>query len=272
MKRPAAPHVSPVRPNNAQQTVCVSYHVVIFYRRASRRDTLNRGTSLIVAMIAEKGGTGKTTLATSLAGMRAASGGRVLLVDADRQGSSHFWAQTRSSLRLPRVDSVPLYGEAFARQIATLSSRYDDVVIDTGAGDSAEMETALRIADCAVAPLQPAGVDVWTMGLVDGRVAAALERNPDLRAWALFNRASANPRSRDEDEARAALEGCAGLKVADTRICDRVAFRRALTVGMTVHEYRESPGRAREEMAAVYELAFGESYAHRGITQHMMDI
>ena len=71
---------------------------------------------MIVALLAEKGGAGKTTLATNLAGMRAAAGHRTLLVDADRQGSSRFWAQTRSSLRLPRLDSTPLYGEAFARR------------------------------------------------------------------------------------------------------------------------------------------------------------
>ena len=46
-------------------------------------------------------------------------------------------------------------------------------------------------------------------------------------------------------------------------MCDRVAFQRALTSGMTAHEYRQSPQRAREEMAAVYELVFGEPYAQR---------
>ena len=227
---------------------------------------------MIIALLAEKGGTGKTTLATNLAGMRAAAGQRVLLVDADRQGSSRFWAQTRSPLRLPRLDSTPLYGEAFARRIATIASGYDDVVIDTGAGDGSEMETALRAADCVLAPLQPTGVDVWTAGLVDGRVAEALSRNPDLRAWALFNRAPTNPRNRDEAEARTALAGCAALRVADIRVCDRVAFQRALTSGMTVHEYRQSPRKARDEMAAVYELVFGEPYARGGVTQNSMDI
>ena len=57
-----------------------------------------------------------------------------LLVDADRQGSSRFWAQTRSPLRLSR-----LYGEAFARQIATIASRYDDVVIDIDAADERDI-------------------------------------------------------------------------------------------------------------------------------------
>ena len=46
---------------------------------------------MIIAVLGEKGGTGKTTVAVNLAGMRAAAGWRVLLLDADRQGSSAYW-------------------------------------------------------------------------------------------------------------------------------------------------------------------------------------
>ena len=214
---------------------------------------------MIVALLAEKGGTGKTTLATNLAGMRSRNR-RVLLIDADRQGSSHFWAQTRTEASLFRVDSETLYGESFARRLRNLVPRYDDVIIDTGAGDNIEQEPALAAADCAIAPVQPSGVDVATMGLVDSRVAQARDVNPGLRAWALLNRVSPNRRNRDEAEARAVLSGCTALRVADIRVCDRVAFPRALTAGLTVPEYRGGSDRAREEIEAVYELAFDEPY------------
>ena len=159
---------------------------------------------MIVALLAEKGGTGKTTLASNLAGMRSRNR-RVLLIDADRQGSSHFWAQQRARVSVFKLDSETLHGESFARRLRNLVSRYDDVIIDTGAGDNIEQEAALAAADCAIAPVQPSGVDVATMGLVDSRVAKALELNPGLRAWALLNRVSPNSRNRDEVEARAAL-------------------------------------------------------------------
>ena len=209
---------------------------------------------MIVALLAEKGGTGTTTLA----GMRARRGRRVLLIDADRQGSSHFWAQ--AGLPLLRVDSGALHGEALGRRLRNPGMRYDDIVVDTGAGDSMEMEDALVAADCAVAPLQPSGVDVATMGLVDGRVAQARERNPGLRAYALLNRAPTNPRNRDESEARNALKACTALEVAPIRLCDRVAFARALTAGQTVMDHRPESQKARDEMAAVYELVFGEPF------------
>ena len=208
---------------------------------------------MIVALLAEKGGTGKTTLATDLAGMRARNR-TVLLVDADPQGSSHFWEQTRITASLFQVDSETLHGESFARRLRNLVPRYDDVVIDTGAGDNIEMEAA---------PVQPSGVDVATMGLVDHRVAQALELNPSLRAWALLNRVSPNSRNRDEAEARAVLSGCtairvADIRVADIRVCDRVAFPRALTAGLIVWEYRVGATKAHEEIEAVYELVFDE--------------
>ena len=111
-----------------------------------------------------------------------------------------------------------------------------------------------------IAPVQPSGVDVAAMVLVDSRVAQAFEMNPGLRAWALLNRVSTNSRNRDEAEARAALSGCAALRVADIRVCDRVAFPRALTAGLTVSEYRVGAAKAHEEIEAVYELAFDEPY------------
>ena len=215
---------------------------------------------MIVALLAEKGGTGKTTLATNLAGMRAMRGRRVLLLDADRQGSSHFWARAQAGPSLLLVESEALHGESLGRRLRNPGTRYDDIIVDTGAGDSIEMEAALSAADCAIAPIQPSGVDVATMGLVDGRVDQAREHNPGLRAWALLNRAPTNPRNRDESEARTALSACTALEIAGIRVCDRVAFARALTAGQTVMDHRPVSQKARDEMAAVYEMVFRESF------------
>ena len=60
---------------------------------------------MIVAVLAEKGGVGKTIIATNLAGMRAHAGS-VLLVNGDRQGSADVWARYRLDTDLPRVECV----------------------------------------------------------------------------------------------------------------------------------------------------------------------
>ena len=217
---------------------------------------------MIIAVLGEKGGTGKTMVATNLAGMRAAAGRKILLVDADRQGSAQRWAKIRESEGLAQVDCEPLAGDALRRYLQTRISRYDDVVVDVGAGDGDEMETALLMAECVVVPVRPTAADVWTMTLVDGRIAAASRRNRDLRAWALLNQVSPNPRHTAAAETREVLEsGCAFMSVAEPVLCDRVAFQRAYSEGRTVEEYDSRSEKAADEMAALYSVAYGCEYA-----------
>ena len=217
---------------------------------------------MIVAVLGEKGGTGKTMVATNLAGMRAAAGRKILLIDADRQGSAQRWAKIREAEGLAQVDCEPLAGDALRRYLHTRISRYDDVVVDVGAGDGDEMEIALLMAECVVVPVRPTAADVWTMTLVDGRIAAASGRNRGLRAWALINQVSPNPRHTAAAETREVLKsGCAFMSVAEPVLCDRVAFQRAYSEGRTVEEYGSRSEKAAAEMAALYSVAYGCEYA-----------
>ena len=59
-----------------------------------------------------------------------------------------------------------------------MERRYNDILIDAGAGDTREVESALRVAERVIIPVQPAGLDVWTLGLVDDRVGEAKATNP----------------------------------------------------------------------------------------------
>jgi chromosome partitioning protein len=215
---------------------------------------------MIVAVLGEKGGTGKTTLATNLAGMRAADGtGRdVLLVDADRQGSASSWAEKRSDRYpdLPAVQSVQKFGDGLMRTVRDMARRYSDLVIDAGAGDSREVESALRVVEVAIIPVQPAGLDVWTLGLIDDRVGEALAVNPALVASVVLNRTSPNPKDRDAAEAREAIAGCRHVRLAEGVICDRVAIKRAAPAGLTVMEYKPFDVKAADELQQLYTLAF----------------
>jgi chromosome partitioning protein len=215
---------------------------------------------MIVAVLGEKGGTGKTTLATNLAGMRASAGQGhdVLLVDADRQGSASYWAEKRSNRypQLPAVQSVQKFGEGLMWTVRDMARRYDDLLIDAGAGDSREAESALRIADMAIIPVQPAGLDVWTLGLIDDRVGQAQAVNDALHAYVVLNRASPNPKDNDAVEAKEAIEGCTHLRLANGVICDRVAIKRAAPAGLTVMEYKPFDPKAAHEMQQLYALAF----------------
>jgi chromosome partitioning protein len=211
-------------------------------------------------MLGEKGGTGETTFATNLAGMRAAAGRDVLILDADRQGSASYWAEKRDGRNsgLPVVHSVQKFGTGLLQAVKDMARRYDDIVIDAGGADSREVEAALRVADRAVIPIQPAGLDVWTLGLIDDRIGEAKAFNDQLQAFVILNRVSANPRDIDADEAREAIVGCENLTLATCAVCDRVAIKRAAPVGLTVAEYKPHDAKASQEMAQLYELVFAE--------------
>ena len=144
------------------------------------------------------------------------------------------------------------------RAVSDMARRYSDLVIDVAAGDSREIEGALRTADQVIIPVQPAGLDVWTLGIIDERVAEAKAANPTLEAFVVINRASPNPRDRDVDEAREAICECENFVVSDVVVRERVTIKRAAPKGLTVVEYRPLDQKAVEELEALYRLAFRE--------------
>lgn len=212
---------------------------------------------MIIAVLGEKGGTGKTTVAVNLAGIRASEGWKVLLLDADRQGSSAYWAEKRETLSLPSPDWDQFFGASLGRTLRSATLDYDDVIVDIGAGDSDEMSAALEVADCAITPVRPSGMDVWTMGLMDSRMAQAQQENATLQSWALINCASTHPANTDVEGAREALKSAKALRVANTVIRQRVVFQRAVAGGMTVLEEPAATQKAKDEVMSLYGLAFG---------------
>ncbi len=219
---------------------------------------------MLVAVLGEKGGTGKTTLATNLAGFRASAGQQVLLVDADRQGSASYWAHKRQTTAHPAVTCVPKFGRALGRDLRALAPRYDDIIVDVAAGDSPDLEAVLRLAARVLIPVQPAGLDVWTLGLLEARVAEAQAVNPTLVAFVILNRASTNRRDRDTHEAQQAIAACRHLQVAAVVLHERVAVKRATPAGLSVQEYLPRDPKAIQELAQVYQLAFAEEGVTHG--------
>src|SRR5687767_1022618 len=107
---------------------------------------------MIVLVGGEKGGTGKSTLASNLAVWLARAGRDVLLLDADRQGTSAAWAAERSQRpELASVHCVQRYGNLFPA-VRDLRTRYQEIVIDAGGRDSEELRSAMAVADTLYAP------------------------------------------------------------------------------------------------------------------------
>jgi len=220
---------------------------------------------MIILVGGEKGGTGKTTLATNLAAMRAAQGVDVLLVDTDRQGSASFWGALRDDeAGVPPVPCVQVFGKGVARQVADLAGRYGDVVVDAGGRDSVELRSAMVVADRLFVPVQASQFDVWTLEQMDELVGQAQAINPGLSASVVLNRASTHPRVQEAAEAEALVADFESLGVSGVTVRDRIAYRRAAAEGRGVAEMPEPDPKAVAEMGAWYRAVFDESSGRAG--------
>lgn len=212
---------------------------------------------MIVVIGGEKGGTGKTILAVNLAAMRAGAGHKVILVDADRQGSSAMWGAIREEAGVqPSVPVVRQLGEMLRFEALELTERFEDVLIDVGGRDSIELRAAMVIADRLVVPFRPSQFDVWSLDHMTDLVEASHTANPELRCLAVINLASPHPGVSESEEAQAFLADNRRMVLARTIVKDRIAFRRATRDGLAVVEMKSVDRKAAAEMQALYAEVF----------------
>ena len=125
----------------------------------------------VIAIVNQKGGTGKTTLSTNLAAAFAENG-RVLLLDADAQGSSHDWADSQGQARV-NLDVRAADPARLLQDVRRLRAEYDWVIIDGPAGISRITADAVRAADVVLIPAKPSPFDVWAASTIVEAVKAA---------------------------------------------------------------------------------------------------
>ena len=214
---------------------------------------------MIILIGGEKGGTGKTTLATNLAQMRASAGYDVLLVDSDKQESASSWAGLREEIgNEPAITTVQKVGKNITRDLIDLAKRYDDLIVDAGGRDSVELRAAMVAADKLFIPVQASQFDVWTLGNMCELVDQAQALNPKLQAHVILNRASTNPVVSEVDEARELFNDFESLHFSGVILRDRIAFRKASSGGLGINELRPVDTKAQDEISQLYEVVFDE--------------
>lgn len=211
---------------------------------------------MIVVIGGIKGGSGKTTVATNLAVMRAKEGRDLLLIDADDQETASDFTVLRNE-RLPEgagYTSIKLTSAAVRTETLRLADKYQDIIIDTGGRDTISQRAALTAADVLLVPFVPRSFDVWTLEKVAELVNEMRAANPDLRAYVFINRA--DPAGRDNDEAAEALRETEGLDFIDTPLGTRKAFGNAAAQGLAVSEIRPTDLKAVNEIVTLYRYLF----------------
>ncbi len=210
---------------------------------------------LTLAVFSQKGGAGKSTIAVHVA-VAAARSMKVILIDADPQGTVASWAQDRQAM-------APFVARVEPSSIAQLldgaeSEGFDLAVIDCPPHAAPGTTVLLRAAQHIVIPCQPTMPDLSATART-----VALARSAGRSYSFVVNRAPA--RAPEVVQAIEALGG--GGRVAPVVIGDRRAYSRALTDGRAVTEFAPSGSKAADEINSYWEWLYEHAMEQAWQTQ-----
>ena len=197
-----------------------------------------------IAILNQKGGSGKTTLSTNLALALVRDNYQVLLIDSDPQGSLRDWNEANDAELIPVIG---LDRETLPKDLKAVCTGYDFVVID-GAPQIAKMSAAaVKAADLVLIPVQPSPYDIWACAdLVDIIQARHSVTNGLPLSYFVVSRAIKNTKL--SEEILTALSGYE-LPVFKSRTTQRVAYPTTASLGLTVFE--EPSSQAANEILAI---------------------
>ena len=197
-------------------------------------------------MLAQKGGTGKTTLAVHLAVEALREGAKVLLVDIDPQASATRWWRRRAA---SQPDLVQGDGDALPRLLAEAEHRgYDLAIVDTAPHSSQDATISARLSDRVCIPTRPAILDLDAIG-----ASTEIAQRVEARATIVLNACPPPTRAREPRivaEAREALETY-GLPICRVAVSQRASFAHALIDGRVAGEL-EAGGKAAAEIERLW--------------------
>lgn len=196
----------------------------------------------VIAVLNQKGGSGKTTIATHLARGLQIQGHSVLLVDSDQQGSARDWRAVDEDNPVPVIG---LDRPTLDKDLKNVSDK-EFVVIDGSPQATNLALSAIKAADFVLIPVQPSPYDVWaTSDLVDLVQQRIEMTDGKLKAAFVVSRAIQN--TNIGKEVAAVLQDY-NLPVLDARIVQRVSYPNSASVGKTVFETESAKSSAVTEI------------------------
>lgn len=204
-------------------------------------------TGQVIAVVAQKGGAGKTLVSMLLGGELAERGHRVLVVDADTQGSATLWSKAGpDNTPFPAaVVNLSGYAEKLHREVQKQLVSYDYIVIDTPPSvEATAPQSALAIANLAIIPVAPSPADLWSARGAKALVDRALILNNEMKVVVLVNQMKRTAL------AKAVLSqlGDFGFPVLKTQMSVLTAYQEATLNGSTIAALGKSAQPAAEKI------------------------
>ena len=186
---------------------------------------------MIISLVNQKGGVGKTTIAVNLASCLSQAGHRVLLVDADPQGSVLQWQSIADEHRfdVSHRPSASLLSDKKA-----MTRGHDHVIIDAPPAIGEITRAVLAVSALAIIPIGPSPLDIWSSKETLALFPEARKHNRRLQTRLLICRKIVG--TRVGKEAREALETY-DMALFQSEISQRVAFVEAMISGRSVLDH-----------------------------------
>ena len=200
---------------------------------------------MVISIINEKGGCGKTTLAVNLAATLSHDGDNVLLIDADPQNSTGVFCNMRKQSNLPQLfSSTSKTGISLDNEIKRLKNSFDSVIIDTGGRDSVEMRKAMLNSNIVIVPVVPSQYDVSVLEYMLKVCNEEKKKNKNLLILILLSRVSPNPfLSKELENLKDFIftvkekKHFENIFVLQSIIYERQAYRKSVIEGKSLQEF-----------------------------------
>ena len=219
--------------------------------------------SITIAIANQKGGCGKTTTCMNLAGGLSAAGVRVLVVDADPQGSATEWRNRSEDSRL-NFDVIAMSTSSIHKELPKVigNSSYEVAIIDCPPGTETKgfgtvTRSALLGADFVIIPTRPTPIDFLATSIMLPVLTDVATIKPEQKVFLLLNAKHASNRlGRSAKEGAIAMFMDQGIEISvlNTEIHDRTAFAEAPASGQTVVEFAPSSKAAGEILSLTKEV------------------
>jgi chromosome partitioning protein len=203
----------------------------------------------IISVANSKGGVGKSTIAVNLAICAIKDGKKVLLIDADVQGSSTSFRAIREA---DDLQAVSIIQPTIHKDIESFSN-FDLIFIDAGGRDNALFRSAITAASkgLLLIPVLPSQYDIWATEDTF-KMLKEIRVYVPIKACAVFNQVIQNTKiSQEAKEALEELTVEGDVTLLKTVLYNRIDYKKSISDGLGVVEYQPK-GKAAAEITALY--------------------